>query len=196
MAERSVHEIIVERLVERVYQQPLIENVYRGDYVEYMVALALGQAWRLTAPWTSWDLEHAASGARLEVKQSAAQQTWSEQSVAAEHPRRPRFDIAPHCGYYTGGGSDWVDTPLQRQADLYVFAWHAERNVELADHRRPEQWRFFVVAEHRLPRRQKSIGLRPLRRIASCCNYAALADQVAATAHLLRLKVQRRERRL
>ena len=182
MAERSVHEVIVERLVERVYAQPLIENVYRGDYMEHMVALALGEEWKLTPPWVSWDLEHQASRVRVEVKQSAARQTWTEPSVAKERRRWPRFDITPHPGYYLNGTADWVETPLQRHADIFVFAWHPERDVATADHRCPEQWRFFVVAERRLPRKQKSIGLIPLGKLTDARVYGDLADGVASTA--------------
>ena len=186
MAGRSVHEVIVERLVKRVYGQPLIENAYRGDYMEYMVALALGETWRLTPPWVSWDLEHGASRVRVEVKQSAARQTWTEPPVAKEHPRRPRFDITPQQGYYLNRDADWVSTPLQRQADIYVFAWHPEREEQLADHRCPEQWRFFVVSERRLPRRQKSIGLRPLGRLTDPCVYRDLAEIIGSVAAGLR----------
>ena len=182
MAERSVHEVIVERLVERVYAQPLIENVYRGDYMEHMVALALGEEWKLTPPWVSWDLEHQTSRVRVEVKQSAARQTWTEPSVAKERRRWPRFDITPHPGYYLNGTADWVETPLQRHADIFVFAWHPERDVATADHRCPEQWRFYVVVERRLPRKQKSIGLTPLNRLTDPCAYEDLANGIAATA--------------
>lgn len=186
MADRLVHDRIVAQLVSRIYQRPLIENAYRGDYMEYMVALALGETWRLTPPWVSWDLEHGSSRTRVEVKQSAARQTWTEPPVAKEHPRRPRFDITPQKGYYLNGDADWVATPLQRQADIYVFAWHPERDAQLADHRCPEQWRFFVVSERRLPRRQKSIGLRPLRRLTDPCVYRDLAETVGSIAAGLR----------
>ena len=63
----SLHERIIRRLV-RHYDKPLIENSYRGAYVEYMVAEALGDAWRFVGgDWSPWDLE-CTSGARLEVK--------------------------------------------------------------------------------------------------------------------------------
>lgn len=192
MAEHSVHEEIVERLVKRVYSQPLIENVYRGDYMEYMVALALGEEWKLTPPWVSWDLEHRASRVRVEVKQSAARQTWTEPQVAKERPRWPRFDITPHTGYYLNGAADWVETPLRRHADIFVFAWHPERDVATADHRCPEQWRFFVVAERRLPRKQKSIGLMPLGKLTDARVYGDLADGIATVAAgLKRLQADR-----
>lgn len=186
MADRSVHDQIVAQLVSRIYQRPLIENVYRGSYVEHLVALALGKEWALTPPWASWDLEHGASQMRVEVKQSAARQTWTEPPIAKEHPRRPRFDIAPRSGYYANGDADWVSTRPERQADIYVFAWHPERDEAAADHRCPGQWRFFVVAERRLPKRQKSIGLRPLRRLTRACTYEELAEMVGTAAAGLR----------
>lgn len=179
---RSMHDEIVGQLVERFYQKPLIENVYRSDYMEHLIAQALGEDWSLTPAWKSWDLEHRRTQMRLEVKQSAALQTWTEPPIPKDRPRRPRFDIAPRSGYYRNGGTDWVETLPRRQAHLYVFAWHPENDAAAADHRCPAQWRFYVVPEHRLRRRQKSIGLRTLVRLTKPCGYDELAGDVDAVA--------------
>ncbi len=170
------HEDILDMLKRR-YAGPIMNNVSRGDYVECMIASALGADWRLTWmdgwDWAAWDCEHAPSHARLEIKQAAARQTWDK---GPPPPRRtPAFDIAPRSGYWTREG-EWIDTP-GRHADVYVFAWHGSDDNH-ADHTDPRQWRFFVVAECYLPKGQKSIGLKRLTTIAAPCGVADLRRAV------------------
>lgn len=162
----------------RRYDTPVMNNVYRSDYVECLVAFALDADWWLTWTrgwdWAAWDCQHP-SGARLEVKQAAARQSWDREALA---PRRaPRFDIAPRTGYWTQDGNQWVDSP-GRPADIYVFAWHDEKRAGYADHRDPDQWCFFVVAEQDLPGNRKQIGLRDLKALASACRIAELKREV------------------
>ena len=146
-----------------------------------MVALALGPEWKLTWEhgwdWAPWDVEHE-SGARIEVKQSAARQTWDREEVAKR--RNPSFSIALRKGYSTRDGSRWVEfqTP-SRPADIYVFAWHNERRRRHADHRDSTQWRFFVVPEPQLPICQVNIGLTGIERITSHCSMQELNGAVA-----------------
>ena len=166
------HEDILNMLKRR-YDGPILNNVYRGDYVECMIAAALGGDWRLTWmdgwDWAAWDCEHTPSGARLEIKQAAARQTWDKGPTP---PRRnSTFDIAHRSGYWPREGA-WIDAP-GRHADLYVFAWHG-REDDHADHTNPRQWGFFVVAEQNLPQGQKSIGLRRLKEMASPCGIDGL----------------------
>ena len=173
---------LTQQTLARRYQSPILENVYRGDYVECLIAHALGSDWKLTWlsgwGWAAWDIEHE-SGARLEVKQSAARQTWDQNPVA---PRRfARFDIAPRSVYWNRDGSERLDFPEPlRLADIYVFAWHPERELDRADHREPDQWQFFVVSEPRLPRSQQTIGIAGLRKLGSPCRVGAIADAVTA----------------
>jgi hypothetical protein len=80
---------------------------------------------------------------RLEVKQSAARQTWT----GARKATTPIFDIRARTGYFEG--ADWVADP-RRFARIYIFAHHPIMD-ESADHRDPCQWRFYVVPTTRLP---------------------------------------------
>ena len=123
--------------------------------------------------WAAWDCEHTPSGARLEIKQAAARQTWDK---GPPPPRRkPAFDIAPRSGFWTREG-EWIDSP-GRQADVYVFAWHGHDDDQ-ADHTDPQQWCFFVVAEQDLPQAQKSIGLKRLTAMVESCAVADLRRAV------------------
>ena len=189
----EIHDRTLCRLVKSVYNQCLINNAERGAYVEHMIALALEELqWRLTWPWASWDLQHP-DGARIEVKQSAARQTWHKRPKSRPLPLPSRGWLGvnkPGKGYYLEDGT-WKPTRRQRHADIYVFAWHpvkdlrnADRRLR-ADHRRPDQWKFFVVAEESLPKPKdgKTDGITP-GQLVKCdravrCAYEELADNVA-----------------
>jgi hypothetical protein len=122
---------------------PLVSNIFRGLVAEIIVGSAFGAEWQLcSGDWRGWDFEHA-TGCRLEVKQSAARQTWTGKRKATV----PIFDIRARTGYFEG--ADWVADP-RRYAHTYVFAHHPIMDAS-ADHRDPSQWRFHVVAMDRLP---------------------------------------------
>ena len=134
--------------------------------------------WRFTSKegwdWAAWDCEHTTSKARLEIKQSAARQSWD---CEADRPRRNLgFDIRPRKGYWPKDGGPWVTDP-SRPADVYVFAWHGKAD-EQAGHRDATQRRFFVVAEAFLSAGQKGVGLSRLERIADPCSFEELKRAV------------------
>ena len=173
-------ELLRQRTLETVlkrFDREIMNNIHRAEYVECLVANLLGDAW--TLPWTegwdwaSWDLRHG-SGTTLEIKQSAARQPWHRE--ANFRPRPPRFDIAARKGYWTRE-SEWIDEP-GRAADLYVFAWHSETDVKLADHRDPEQWAFYVVPTVNLPAGQNSIGLAGIETLTPVVQAEGLAPAV------------------
>ena len=147
----------VMREVASRYRVPVMNNVHRSEYVEAIVAVALGEpGWRRCEPWNSWDFEHT-SGLRMEVKQSAAAQRWS---AGRRGPRQPTFDIAARKGFFDRSGR-WRSSP-GRHAHVYVFAWHREPKAR-ADQREPMSWDFYVVSEPDLPAGQRSIGLKAIQ---------------------------------
>ena len=181
VTQRQITDLVMRRVAEHVYDRPLINNVERADYVECLVELIMQSAdprWRLTETWDAWDVEHPA-GARVEVKQSSALQSWSG-PLSGRTEASPRFDISIR-------DRDWLRCALgeyhnfpsegRRSADVYVFAWHGEPDKAFADHRTASQWEFLVVAESELPA-QRSIGLNPLRKLARPCTYRSLAGEV------------------
>ena len=179
----DLHDRIIGKLLER-YNEPLIDNVDRGAYVECMIALALGDAWRLPkGAWSAYDLEHSATGARMEVKNSSVRQISMGEYSA--RPSNPTFVIKPKKGYWN---PEWTELrPPRRTADLYVFALHPIVDEE-ADHRRADQWRFYVIRESDLPS-QKIISLNPLEKLVQAVTYDELAGAVEeAHAGLTSLK--------
>jgi hypothetical protein len=151
------------------YGKRLVENGYRGLVAEIIVGAALGSEWRLcSGDWGGWDLEHVTDRCRLEVKQSAARQTW----VAPKKSRPPRFGIPERTGYYEDGVK-WTALPQRgRPAHIYVFAYHPIRD-DSADHRDASQWQFHVVAADRLPASQ-SIGLAKVISLSAALPWAGL----------------------
>jgi hypothetical protein len=169
---------VVDRLVARLYGAPLVRNDLRGELVEEIVAAALEPDWRLCgSDWASCDLIHSATGFRMEVKQSAARQTWrsSKQTVYI-----PRYSIASKQGRWEG--DVWIAEP-GRNADVFVFAWHKVLD-DSCDHRDPLQWVFYAVAEPRLPS-LRSISLPAIEKLGPSFTIAELKEGVAQALHQL-----------
>jgi hypothetical protein len=163
------------RILNALLGQPLVGNAFRGLLVEAMLAEVLEPEWRwCSADWASHDFENA-EGVRLEVKQSAALQSWY---VEGFRPNRGRFDIAERKVRWEGA------TRIEeagRCAAIYVFAWHPVSEPAGADHRDPMQWEFYVIGAQNLPN-QKTIGLPGIRRLSRA---VGIANVAAAAATLL-----------
>lgn len=188
MSENPLHDQVVDDLMNRFYGERLINNVYRGDYVEGLILSALGGQWKPLDAWRGWDLEKD-DGIRLEVKQSAALQPWHAAASAGKTSSRS-FDIAPRRGYYTDSSDAgvWkeVDIPV-RSADIYIFAWHPEKAPDIADHRRAEQWEFYVVRESKLPpkpqgQKTQKRSISTVKKLATAVTYDEMAAQVTEVA--------------
>lgn len=154
---RQLADQIISNLVQDLFDLPIMGNLFRPHYVERMVIIGLGDGFKLVSTdWAGWDIE-SDEGFRIEIKQSAARQTWTDRPSLAGKTTSGSFDIAPRTGYWSEGGSKWIVKP-GRHAHIYIFAWHPIANIEIADHRDPAQWRFFVVPSNQLPPRQKTIS--------------------------------------
>lgn len=162
---------IITRLTHRLFGSPILRNSIRGEVVEEIVAMALEPDWKLCAgDWAAFDLRHAATGLRMQVKQSAARQSWHGDTCP---PCRPRFSIAEKTGRWEG--TSWIAEP-GRNADVFVFAWHPVTDAT-ADHREPDQWEFFVVPTAALPP-AKSVSLAGLKSLADAVTFGALPAEV------------------
>ena len=177
------------------YDQPIMSNLARPHYVERMIALGLGRDWKLvSANWSGWDIENT-TGVRIEVKQSAARQVWTDRPSSQGRPSKGIFDIAPRTGYWAEDGSQWIDVP-GRPADIYIFAWHPIERKSKADHRDASQWEFYVVHESELPEQQKTIGVTRIANIASPVSYIELAGCASKLVSKLPETKRSRERYL
>lgn len=169
---------IVQQLASDLFDQPVMSNLTRPLYVERLVTHLLGPRWTFVGgEWTGWDIERD-DAVRVEVKQSAARQIWSDRPKRVGKPTLPIFDIRERSGYYSDGGTLWVAT-RGRPADLYVFAWHPlYAPKESVDHRDPAQWEFYVLTASALPP-TKSITLSTIKKLRACeADHVTLATSV------------------
>lgn len=163
---------VVAKVVEAAFGRPLVTNVLRAQLVEAMIALVLEPTWIwCAANYAPCDFERA-DGLRLEVKQSAARQSWS-----TDKPSKAIFDVAVRTGRYEPHG--WVGE-YGRAAHLYVFAHHPTFD-DTADHRDPAQWLFYVVPTAALPD-VKQIALGTIKTFAEAVPISMLAKTVATVA--------------
>jgi hypothetical protein len=169
---------IVQQLASDLFNKPVMSNLTRPLYVERLVTHLLGPRWTFVGgEWTDWDIQRD-DAVRVEVKQSAARQMWSDRPSRSGKPTLPIFDIKERSGYYADGGTRWVAT-RGRPAELYVFAWHPRyAPKESVDHRDPAQWQLYVLLASALPP-TKSITLSTLKKLGACeADHATLAASV------------------
>lgn len=158
---------IVRKASEVTFDRPLVTNVFRAVIAEAIVAAALPDWNWCSGDYASCDFRHRDS-TRLEVKQSAARQTWY-----AERASRPSWDIRPRTGYW--GRNGWI-SKKGRYAHIYVFAHHPVR-TKRADHRDPRQWVFYVVETSNLPD-AKSLSEAAAASLADPITFDRLAPRV------------------
>jgi hypothetical protein len=166
---------VVQRAADAAFGSPLVTNVLRAQLVEAMIALALDPTWSwCSADYAPCDFQRA-DGLRLEVKQSAARQTWS-----TEKPSKAIFDVAARTGRNEQHG--WVEE-YGRAAHIYVFAQHPVFD-DSADHRDPTQWQFYVLPTSALPN-VKQIALGTIKTMTGAVPLFALTRAVTAIADQL-----------
>ena len=157
------------RVSARAFGNPVIQNDFRGLVAETIVESALEPTWRCcSGDWLGWDFEHL-DRTRLEVKQSAARQTWT----APKRPSPATFDIRTRSGFYIG--NEW-HPGVGRHAHIYVFAYHPIADTA-TNHLDPNQWVFYVLAAERLPA-NKTIGLARVTSLAPAAGWEALLAAV------------------
>lgn len=161
---------IIEKVSNEAFGKPLVTNVLRGHVVEAILAMALEPDWTWCAgDYSSFDFERI-DGKRLEVKQSAARQSWAPPA----HGRiNASFDIKERTGRWEG--SVFIYEP-GRTAHIYVFAFHPLLD-DVADHRECGQWEFYPVLTIDLPATQR-IGLAAVKRLTSAVGFAELKAKV------------------
>lgn len=160
---------IQRKVAEAAFGRPLITNVLRGLVVEAIVACALAPRWTWCAKdYSSWDFERT-DGMRLEVKQSAARQSWA----ISDKPSACSFDIAMRRRRWEGTG--WIDE-VGRAAHIYIFAHHPIADIS-ADHRDPSQWQFYVAPTSALPNARR-LSLAGVRSLATAKSFAQLSQAV------------------
>ena len=161
---------IVQIAAERAFGSRLVTNSNRGLIVEAIVSTVLCPEWHwCSEDYHCCDFMHP-SGTQLEVKQSAASQSWK-----SKVPTVARWDVGTRKGYWEG--DTYVARP-GRNAEIYVLAWHPVTDREQADHRDPAQWQFFVVQADALPP-VRTLGMAGVAALATPVRVCQLASTVS-----------------
>lgn len=149
---------IADAAARTAFGGPIVSNVYRALVAEAIVAAVLEPRWRRAGAIGSASAFERGRY-RLEVRQAAALRAMDEE------PRREHeigFDVRPRPE------AQEPRTRAAREAGAtttFLFAFHGEGDPDFADHRDPEQWRFFLVPRQALPTRWR-VTLPAVRRLA------------------------------
>ncbi len=166
----EIHSRVLDSLI-GLFDVPLIQNDLRGLYAEHLIAELLGDEWNAVgSAWAGWDLEHE-DGTKIEVKSSAAKQSWEPSKNGKS---LPAFNIKASKFHWRDGSSRLKSDG--RLAQIYIFAWHGNDTKD-ADQWDADQWEFFVVPTDMLPD-QKSISLGPLKHLVRSVKHKELLGKV------------------
>lgn len=157
------------------FGRPVLMNTFRAVVVEAIVERGLSDRWRhCSADYSAWDFERD-DGVKLELKQSAARQSWAEEGAK---PSAGVFDIKERTGRYDG--TRWI-SGQRRWADIYIFARHPRIDPG-ADHRDPFQWDFYILPASVLPA-QASLSLGRIEALTRAQSFTTFGDIVDVVAN-------------
>ena len=173
---------IAKLAADRAFGSRLVTNIHRGLVVEAIVSTVLCPEWAwCSEDYYRFDFRHPC-GLGLEVKQSAACQSWETKG-----PSIAKWDVSARKGYYEG---DLYIAQPGRNAQVYILAWHPITDRLIADHRDPAQWKFFVIAANALPV-VKSLGMAGANSLAAPVGIANLSVELETLrAKLAHNKIQ------
>ncbi len=167
----------------------LLDNTLRGEFGEYLVALALDPSDRFRfrkKAWSSWDLQ-VNKDFRIEVKTSGRSQSWhKDPPYRSGKIRKSPPSWSVNAGHiYDEEKGNWSNDS-SRPADLYVFCFHDEKCVDKAKTTDLNQWKFYVVSKNNLERcfidkSRKSIGVTTLAKMNEV-KFNQLRDEIIRVA--------------
>ena len=150
------------------YASEIFSNVERGNFAEYVVAVAVGDSRIMTEVrdgWGPYDLL-SSDGIKIEVKSSGYIQDWRQKKESSLI-----FGIGRKRNWYKETNT-YSDYPV-RSSDIYVFCLYNRRATDSPDTLDPldvTQWDFYILStsilEHQVPE-QKKIGLGSLKKLGA-----------------------------
>ena len=153
----------------------LLGNTERGNFAEYLVAVALGVADNTRIEWDKYDLK-SPSGITVEVKASGYLQTWSQKKLS-----KPQFSIRPTKAW--DYETNQYEEASKRQAEVYIFCLHNYQRKD--DGLNPldlSQWEFYIlltkILNEKMPA-QKTISLDKIKDSgAIALSFSELKDAI------------------
>lgn len=153
----------------------LLGNTERGNFAEYLVAVALGIADNTRIEWDKYDLK-SPSGITVEVKSSGYLQTWNQKKLS-----KPIFSIRPTMAW--DYETNQYEETSKRQAEVYVFCIHNyKKKDEGLNPLDLNQWEFYVlptkVLDETMPT-QKTINLDRVKSLGAInASFGELRDVI------------------
>ena len=144
-------ETVKLRFFHEAFDRPLLDNTMRGLWCEFMVAEALGADCRAVGfGWHPWDLQIGPATSalpdriRIQLKNSALLQSWN---AASGRLSKPLFNLTwrHRPSYFV---RDFPSIPCEDEGflcDLFILCFHGEARIDVADHRDPDQWQFYLL---------------------------------------------------
>jgi hypothetical protein len=115
----------------------LIGNTERGNFAEYLVALACEVENSIRVSWNPYDIE-LKNGIKIEVKSSAYLQSWKQKVFS-----KPIFSIRKSLAW--DSIENIFEIEKKRQADVYVFALLAHKDKATLNPLYTNQWEFYIL---------------------------------------------------
>ncbi|MFW5983208.1 MAG: hypothetical protein ACOCQ4_01810 [bacterium] len=140
-----------------------LDNKNRAALGEFIVAKAVGVSRSPESSWESFDIL-SPEGIKIEVKTAGYLQIWQQKK-----PSVPSYDIKQKSGW--SGETSEYDGIITRQADVYVFCLHHEKDPATCNPLSSDAWSFYVVATIDIDQKldtQKSVGAPTIENILEC----------------------------
>lgn len=186
---------IVLKVAHELYGDRILNNAHRGDVLEMMVLLALGDGWRhVGLGWHPWDLQYGQGSGRIriQIKQTAALQLWGTTVRRSLH-----FGWKPNAPSYFQ--RDNPGEEIEKEGwfcDLFVFGIHDETDPDKTDQADPAQWKFLVIPACDLKTGLKSMTLKKAMDRWRAVPWSRLNEEVEKTTTALRIQGQTEIRKL
>ncbi|WP_147272017.1 hypothetical protein [Marinilabilia salmonicolor] len=140
-----------------------MDNINSAAIGEYIVTKAMGIFRSPESSWESFDIL-SPEGIKIEVKTAGLVQIWQQKK-----PSVPSYDIKQKSGW--SGETSEYDGIITRQADVYVFCLHHEKDPATCNPLSSDAWSFYVVATNDIDQKlgtQKSVGISTIENILGC----------------------------
>ncbi len=150
----------------------ILINKNREDFSLFLVAKALDLTQMPRIDWQECELRYRKK--KIAVKTSGYIQSWKQKKA-----KRVLYDIAPKKGI-NAKQKDSL-TFRNREAELYIFALHTQKEVSKMDILNLDQWRFYIVRTAVLDdefETKKKIGLRALNKLATPIHHSRIQAQI------------------
>jgi hypothetical protein len=140
-----------------------LDNRNRAALGEFIVAKAVGVSHSPESSWESFDIL-SPEGIKIEVKTVGYIQSWKQRGLSV-----PSFDIKQKSGW--SGVTNEFDGIITRQADVYVFCLHHEKDPGTCNPLLSDGWCFYVVSTNDIDQKigpQKSVRISTIEDILGC----------------------------